>query len=63
MAPETYAAEDGLVGYQREERPSVLESLNAAVWGNADRKVGECVFWDVYQERGQHLKVNKEYIQ
>ena len=46
MAPETYAAEDGLVGYQREERCSVLESLNAAVWGNAGTGKWERVDWE-----------------
>ena len=39
MAPATYVAEDGLVDYQWEERPLVLRSLEAPVWGNAmDRK-------------------------
>ena len=30
MAPDAQAAEDGLAGHQREERPLVLERLDAA---------------------------------
>ena len=34
-------AEDGLVGHEREERPLVLEGLDAAVQGNTrTREVG-----------------------
>jgi hypothetical protein len=35
MAPVAYAAEDGLVRHQWEERPFVLLKLYAPVWGNA----------------------------
>ena len=35
MALDTYVAEHGLVGHQKEERPLVLERLDAAVCGNA----------------------------
>ena len=31
MAPYAYAAEDGLVGHEREERPLVLERLDSAL--------------------------------
>ena len=34
MTSDAQAVEDGLVGYHREERPLVLERVNAAVWGN-----------------------------
>jgi hypothetical protein len=34
MTPVTYVAEDGLVGYQWEERPLELLRLDVPVWGN-----------------------------
>ena len=35
LAPAAYGVEDGLVGHQWEERPLVLERLNAPMEGNA----------------------------
>jgi hypothetical protein len=35
IAPVSYAADDGLVRHQWEERRSVLLRLNVPVWGNA----------------------------
>ena len=42
---QTQAAEDGLVGHQREERPLVLERLDTSVWGNAGTGKWERVDW------------------
>ena len=41
MAPAAYVAEDGLVGHQWEEKPSVLSRLDAAVQGDRRGWVGE----------------------
>ena len=59
MAPDTLAAEDDLVGHQREERPLVLERLDAIVyrntktgkWGRVDWGRGDGL-WD-FQGRGE----------
>jgi hypothetical protein len=45
IAPAAYAAEDGLVSHQWEERPFVLGRLYAPVWGNARARKQEWVDW------------------
>jgi hypothetical protein len=45
MALTAYVAEDGLVGYQWEERPLVLRRFFAPVQGNARARKQEWVGW------------------
>ena len=45
MSLVAYVAEDGLVGYQWEERPLVLQRLYAPVQGNARARKWEWVGW------------------
>jgi hypothetical protein len=47
-----YVAEDGLVGYQWEERPLVLRRSYAPVQGNARARKWEWVGWGAGQEEG-----------
>ena len=64
MALNTQAVEDGLVGHQREERPLVLERLDAVVKENSRTGKQERIDWETGegemayggQKRGQHSK-------
>jgi hypothetical protein len=47
-----YVAEDGLVGYQWEERPLVLQISYAPVQGNAGARKQEWVGWGAGQGEG-----------
>jgi hypothetical protein len=48
----TYAAEDGLVGHQWEERPLVLQRSYAPVQGNARTRKQEWVNWGAGRGKG-----------
>ena len=52
MSLVAYAAEDGLVGHQWEERPLVLQRLYAPVQGNARARKQEWVGWGAGQGEG-----------
>ena len=63
MDPDTLAAEDGLVRHQSEERPLVLERLDAVVQSNTstgnqrwvDQGRGDGL-WDICGQKGRKEK-------